>query len=190
MSSKNNTWPGRWAADLPWWPVIQTSPTNCCHPRAPPPSPGSRPQGRGTPRHCPHPRSPARGAPPPGTPAGKRGRIQVIRAGLGEAAPSGAVGAGGCSASARQPRTPGSVPSPATAPRIYSSHLDSQLRPSKNPSACRSPCSPRCPRGRGSPPALAGIRAGRELHPKPISPSPTFPPARLNPRRDAAVKRL
>lgn len=130
------------------------------------------------------------GSAPPGTPAGKRGRIQVIRAGLGEAAPSGAVGAGGCSASARQPRTPGSVPSPATAPRIYSSHLDSQLRPSKNPSACRSPCSPRCPGGRGSPPALAGIRAGRELHPKPISPSPTFPPARLNPRRDAAVKRL
>lgn len=80
-------------------------------------------------------------------------------------------------------------------PRHGAENLQFSLGPTtetlQKSAACRSPCSPRCPRShRRPPPPLPGITAGRELHPKPISPSPTFPPARLIPRRDAAVKPL
>lgn len=188
MSSKNNTWLGRWAADLPWWPVIQTSPTNCCHPLAPPPSPGSRRQGWPYGRGDTPPLSPSLlsrlGSATPGTTTGKRGRNQVIRLVL-------TVEAGGarCSAPGWQQQTPVSVPFPATVPRICSSHSDPQLRLSKNPLRAGAPAALGVPEAIADPP-LPGITAGRELHPKPISPSPTFPPARLIPRRDAAVKPL
>lgn len=80
-------------------------------------------------------------------------------------------------------------------PRHGAENLQFSLGPTtetlQKSAACRSPCSPRCPRShRRPPPPLPGITAGRELHLKPISPSPTFPPARLIPRRDAAVKPL
>lgn len=167
MSSKNNTWPGRWAADLPWWPVIQTSPTNCCHPVAPPPSPGSRrqgwPQGRGDTAHCPHPCSPAWGVPPraplQGSVAGTRlsgldwvrQHPRVLLALL--------VGAGGCSvlSSARQQQTPGSVPSPATVPRIRNSHLDPQPRPSENPLRAEAPAALGDPEAIAAPTSSPGL---------------------------------
>lgn len=173
MSSKNNTWPGRWAADLPWWPIIQTSPTNCCHPLAPPPSPGSRRQGWPYGRGDTTPLSPSLlsrlGSATPGTTTGKHGRNQVIRLVL-------TVEAGGarCSAPGWQQQTPVSVPSPATVPRICSSHSDPQLRLSKNPLRAGAPAALGVPEAIADPPlALDYGRPGAA--PKANQPLANFP---------------